>query len=394
MGLQCGMKYICFYTYSEETRKREIILKIISVFNNKGGVGKTTLTYHLSHSLSEMGFKVLMIDLDPQCNLTICGVSDEELLNIWEKEDPFIDDFESSKVNIGEQEFNKLNNQPRSIHYLLKPTEDGTGDLKELPPPIKIDPNLFLIPGRLSMHKYENSIAERWNGLYSGVPLSIRTVTKIRNLAEEYGKELKCDFVIIDTSPSLGILNKIIISTVDGFFIPCLPDMFSLYGVRNIGDYLSIWKKEFDAIYGLISTEKRKNFPENFVRFLGFTIYNAKRYKNPDPEHFNLAQAHYNYVIKIPEFIEKFIKFEVRNHLTNEMIHNPIGGMSVMHTHNTFPNMAQKYKNPIWKVPDLTTLESEDAPTIHGNSPYYRALKIKYQDFANSLLDRIKTLDL
>ena len=47
-------------------------MKIISLFNNKGGVGKSTLGFHLGYALSEMGIKTLMVDLDPQCNLTIC----------------------------------------------------------------------------------------------------------------------------------------------------------------------------------------------------------------------------------------------------------------------------------------------------------------------------------
>lgn len=55
--------------------------------------------------------------------------------------------------------------------------------------------------------------------------------------------------------------------------------MFSLYGIRNIGNALkSVWRKQFDTIYHLLSDEKRALFPENFVRLLGFTIYNAKRY--------------------------------------------------------------------------------------------------------------------
>mgnify|MGYP000583774829 CR=1 FL=1 len=57
-------------------------MKIISVFNNKGGVGKSTLTYHLGAALSEKGKKVLLIDLDPQSNLTLYGLSEERLEKI------------------------------------------------------------------------------------------------------------------------------------------------------------------------------------------------------------------------------------------------------------------------------------------------------------------------
>ena len=65
-------------------------MKLISVFNNKGGVGKTTLKYHLACALAELGKKVLMLDLDPQCNLTIYGLDSESLHKIWQDEDGFI----------------------------------------------------------------------------------------------------------------------------------------------------------------------------------------------------------------------------------------------------------------------------------------------------------------
>lgn len=367
-------------------------MKIISLFNNKGGVGKTTLAYHLSHCLSEMDYKVLMIDVDPQCNLTICSLYDEEIQRIWGTEDPFIEDFQSTQRIMSEKDFQNINETPRTIHYLLKTTEEGTSDLGILPPPIEITSNLSLIPGRLTMHMYEDKIAERWNGVYRGDPLAIRTITRIRNIAEEYGEKHGYDFAIIDTSPSLGILNKVVISTVDGFLIPCLPDMFSLYGVRNIGDYLSKWKKEFDTIYSLISNEKRSQFPSNFVSFLGFTIYNAKKYANVTP--LDLAKAHYDYAIQIPSTIRDYIQPDVRAHLTEEMLEEPIGRKSIMHTHNTLPNVAQKYKNPMWKVPSLSNLEPEDSPTIRGGSKaQYEATKEKYKEFTDDLLIRIDRLD-
>ena len=99
-------------------------MKIISVFNNKGGVGKSTLTFHLAHALVEKGHKTLMIDLDPQSNLTLNAIAAEQLEEIWEKEDPFIEDSHNflSEKHIDFQTFLE---EPRSIHSLLKPIEDG-----------------------------------------------------------------------------------------------------------------------------------------------------------------------------------------------------------------------------------------------------------------------------
>lgn len=365
-------------------------MKIISIFNNKGGVGKSTLAFHLSNILSEMGHNTLMIDLDPQCNLTICGMDEEMLHRIWNEEDDFIEDFDSSVKAMSQTEYHNFLKNPKTIHFLLKPTEDGQGELPTNPPPIHLSTNLDLLPGRLTIHKYENKISERWSGAYLGEALSIRTITNIRSIAEEYAKIFDYEFVIIDTSPSLGALNKVIISTVDGFLIPALPDMFSMYGIRNIGSALKQWSKEFQTIYGLISEDKRKKFPQSFVRFLGYTIYNAKKYTGATP--WDLALGHYNYAKQIPKTIQEFISLEIRNHLSDDQANTPIGLTSVMHSHNTLPNMAQKYKKPIWLIPSLGNLEISDRPTILGNRGVYEGTRENYIEFANSFLERIETL--
>lgn len=366
-------------------------MKIISLFNNKGGVGKSTLAFHLSSILAEMGRKTLIIDLDPQCNVTLCGMDEETLHRIWAEEDEFIEDFGSSVKKMPQGDYDNFLRSPKTIHFLLKPTEDGQGELPTIPPPITLRNNLDLIPGRLTIHKYESKISERWSGAYSGDPLAIRTITNIRLIAEEYARVHNYEFIIIDTSPSLGALNKIIISTVDGFLIPALPDMFSLYGIRNIGSALRQWSKEFNTLYGLISEDKRRHFPQNFVRFLGYTIYNAKKYTGVTA--WDLAQAHYNYAQQIPQTIEQFISPEVRNHLSQEQANTPIGLTAVMHSHNTLPNMAQKYKNPIWLIPSLPNLDTEDRNTILGNRAIYEATRQRYIEFANSFLERINTLN-
>lgn len=366
-------------------------MKIISLFNNKGGVGKSTLGFHLGFALSSLGKKTLMIDLDPQCNLTICGIETEELHKIWFEEDDYIDDFEKAFS----KDSTNILTTPRSIHFLLKPTEDGLSDLETLPPCVHLDNHLDLIPGRLSIHRFENKIAERWSGAYQGDNLAIRTITKIREICNLYATKNDYEYIIIDTSPSLGILNKTIISTVDGFFVPAQPDMFSLYGIRNIGNSLELWKKEFDTIYDLISSSKRDKFPENFVQFLGFTIYNAKPYG--EANEYRLAQAHNAYVEKIPGVIQEFIKEPNRKHLTELQLKTPIGGTSVMHTHNTFPSVSQALHCPIWKIPDVydakdSSWREEHKEINSGNFGKYKATLTAYQSFANDLLSRIEKI--
>jgi len=377
-------------------------MKIISVFNNKGGVGKSTLTYHLGNSLAELGHKVLLVDLDPQCNLTICAMMEEELHTIWQEEDSYIDDYERAIAN----DISILE-KTRSIHFILKPTEDGVSESEIVTPPYQVTNNIDLLPGRLSLHRYENKIAERWSGVYQGDNLSIRTVTNIRNICLRYAEQYGYEYILIDTSPSLGILNKVIISTVDGFFIPAQPDMFSLYGIKNIGNALYQWQKEFNSIYTLISDEKRAKFPEKFVQFLGYTIYNAKKYtsSNRTPSNaYNLAQAHYQYVIKIPETITTNIQKSNRENIPDDVIALPIGGDAIIHTHNTFPAMAQALKTAMWKVPErYSNLLRDNREYIEllnqngfeynvGNNGKLREIGSKYRTFTLDLIKRIKML--
>jgi len=367
-------------------------MSIISLFNNKGGVGKTTLAFHLACVLADMGKKVLIIDLDPQCNLTIYTQQTEDIHRIWEEEDEFIyEGFEATRERMSTKEFRKLNSKPRTIHYILKPTEEGTGDLEQLPSVIPVRPNLDLIPGRLTLHMYENRISERWSGAYQGDPLSIRTITKIRRIAYDYSMQNNYEHVIIDTSPSLGALNKVIISTVDAFIIPCMPDLFSLYGIRNIGNSLTMWKKEIDTIYKLISKNKRDNFPAKFVQFLGYTIYNAKKYSGQKNK-YELAAAHYNYAEQIPSMINDFLSPEVRADIPLKLLYNPIGDTSIMYSHNTFTENAQKYKLPMWDVPDCSILEEPEKSSIRGNSVKYKETQAAYEYFAAKLLERIDML--
>ena len=363
---------------------------IVTIFNNKGGVGKTTLTYHLAHALGEMGRKVLLVDLDPQCNLTIISMEMEKIHDIWASEDAYIEDFAAARATTGEVAFASLTATPRSIHFLLKPTEDGTAELDRLPPAVSLAPNVDLIPGRLTLHLFEAKIGERWSGIYQGDPLAIRTATRVRSMAYDYAARNGYEIVIFDTSPSLGALNRHLLSLADGFLIPCSPDLFSVYGIRNIGDAMRTWRKQFESIFHFISDQKRSNFPKSFVKFMGYTLYNAKRYSKYEND-LNLAKAHQNYAIQIPDTINRSI--DRANMIALPAVADKsIGDNAIIHSHNTFPSMSQKYHMPMWRLPDSGILDPEDRSTIGGNQHAFRATKQAYHAFASDFLHRVSLL--
>lgn len=363
--------------------------KIVTIFNNKGGVGKTTLTYHLAHALGELGNKVLLMDLDPQCNLTIFSLKMEEIHEIWEPEDPYVDDFDAQRKSDAIENLAAMSASPRSVHFTLKPTEDGTAELVNLPPPVELTDNVHLLPGRLTLHLYEAKISERWGGIYQGDPLAIRTATRVRQLAYEYADLHGYNIVIFDTSPSLGALNRNLLTLTDGFIIPCSPDLFSIYGIRNIGNALQIWRKQFDTIFQLLSDAKRSAFPDKFVKLMGYTLFNAKKYDGLNS--LQLAKAHHHYATQIPNTIESFIDTDITFD-NDKYLASSMGSNSVIHTHNTFPSMSQKYNRPMWQLPDCGELDSDDVSTIAGNQAKYKATQKAYHTFAEDFMARVGEL--
>jgi cellulose biosynthesis protein BcsQ len=205
-------------------------------------------------------------------------------------------------------------------------------------------------------------------------------------LAFEYARRHGYEIVVFDTSPSLGALNRHLLTLADGFLIPCSPDLFSVYGIRNIGAALSIWRQQFDTIYQLLSDAKRSAFPKKFVKLIGYTIYNAKKYAGAGND-LGLAKAHYHYAKQIPETIKEYI--DQKNSLDfDTFMTGSMGNNAVIHTHNTYPSMSQKYHRPMWLLPDCS-LETEDKSTIAGNQEKYRETQSAYLSFARDFLERV-----
>ncbi len=360
-------------------------MKIISVFHNKGGVGKTTLLYHTACALAEQGKKILMIDLDPQSNLSLYGLSDEELQYVWEEEDAITTEGFPTGLNTINVSKDGLINTPRTIHFLLKPVESGVDDYITLPPVYNLRDNLSLIPGRITLSQFESVLADRWTLSPDENVLAIRTITQFRTIAQRYGKEHGFDYVLLDVSPSLGLLNRAIINSCDAFFMPATPDLFSMYGIRNIGQSLVKWKNSHDAFHKALPSHLKGLFPATYVQFLGYTIYNARGRQDQE---LGVAKAHRDYIKQIPLEICKWIPKDVLSSNAVGVIEQSIGGSSIWNSHNTYPAMAQKYKCPIWDIPKMS-LDKHDKGTVTLNKSRYIETKDAYSNFASDLLTRL-----
>ena len=198
----------------------------IAIFNHKGGVGKTTLTINIASAIAALNRKVLLIDSDPQCNLTLYRIEESVV-------DRLMDQSET--------------NEGRTIWTALKPIVDGLGDVKFVNP-IEIGTNLFIVPGDIRLAEYENELNSLWLECFGRRIRGFRGMTALSNLVSQICAKQQFDFIFYDTGPNIGPLNRAIILDCDYFIIPAACDTFSLSAIKTLGHTISSWIKDWRTI--------------------------------------------------------------------------------------------------------------------------------------------------
>ena len=249
------------------------LAKIVSTWGSKGDLGKSALTFHLAITIAENNLRVLLVDIDPQCQLTLFGMSEHELEAIWDKEEELTTDFQTAKNTLSIESFNKIHQQSHSIDYILQSDIYCCDEEKTLPTPIHVAKGLDLIPGRMTLSLLEYKLTKSWGDALLGDHQAIRAITAVRRKCQQYAKAYDYDLVIINTSANPGMLNKVAICGSDGLALLCAPDMRSHYGARVIGKALSTWRREHTIMQSLLPSPKAKDFPHKFVKLLGYAIY-------------------------------------------------------------------------------------------------------------------------
>ncbi len=193
-------------------------IPVIAFFNNKGGVGKTTMVYHLAWMFSDRGLRVIAADLDPQSNLTAAFLDEDRL-----------------------EEVMPSDGHALTIFGAVEPLKQGTGDISE--PHVEIvSDRLGLILGDMALSTFEDDLSEVWPKCLGGDPRAFRITSAFWRLVQRAGQELGADVILLDLGPNLGAINRAALIASDFVVIPLGPDLLSLQGLQNLGPALRTWR--------------------------------------------------------------------------------------------------------------------------------------------------------
>jgi cellulose biosynthesis protein BcsQ len=230
----------------------------IALFNHKGGVSKTTTTFNLGWMLASKGKRVILVDTDPQCNLTGMALGEET-----EDDEARIQEIYNTTSNLKTGLAPAFESQPRSIEAVdCIPVEGRDG--------------LFLLPGHVGFAEYEVQlgIAQELSGSLQALK---NLPGAINDLLEKTAARFNADYILIDMSPSLGSTNQNLLMISDFFLVPTTADFFSVMAIDSLTKVLPRWYAWAKSASSLqILREANYPFPDVNLRFLGIIVQNYR----------------------------------------------------------------------------------------------------------------------
>ena len=241
----------------------------IIFFNHKGGVSKTTTTYNIGWKLATQGKKVLLVDADPQCNLTAL------LLNEDFEKYYLEDDTKNNNIKDGVKV--AFEGKPAAITAITCPVSQR-------------NPNLYIIPGHANLSEYDAALSFAQN--------SNNAITTLQNLPGAFNElinqtaeKYEIDYVLIDLNPGLSAINQNLFVLSNFFIIPTNPDPFSIMALNTLVVVLPRWVDWMERMRPLFS-EAAYPLPSTTPKLIGTLIqrFNVRNGKAAKPYRENITE--------------------------------------------------------------------------------------------------------
>ncbi len=196
-------------------------VQVVTFFNNKGGVGKTSLVYHLAWMYALLGIRVVAADLDPQANLTAAFFDEDRLEELWSDDD-----------------------HRRTMFGAVRPLILGVGDIAD-PAVEPVTDTLGLIAGDLALSSFEDELSRQWPLCLDRDERAFRVVSAFWRTLQTAASQARAKVVLVDVGPNLGAINRAALVGADFVVVPLSPDLFSFQGLRNLGPTLRRWRGDW-----------------------------------------------------------------------------------------------------------------------------------------------------
>lgn len=321
-------------------------MKTIIFFNNKGGVGKTTLVYHFTYMLAELGHRCLAVDLDPQANLTSMFLQDGELERIYTQ-----DEVSRETIISG-----------------IKPLDKGIGDINRVRIH-NVSDNVGLLAGDLDLSLFEDKLSANWSKCIDGDEAAFRIISSFYRIIKNESSDFGADYCVVDVGPNFGALNRAVLISADYVIVPMAADLFSLQGLKNLGQRLNIWKSEWADRYAR-NKAKDIDLPQREMSPLGYIVM-QHGIKESRP-----VQSYLKWANRIPSVFKESV-LGIQG-VADEKVDGDSNCLAMLkHYHSLIP-MAMEKRKPIFSL----------KPADGAIGAHYQAVSRAYQDF-KSLSNKI-----
>ncbi len=328
-------------------------MKALVFFNNKSGVGKTSLAYHLTWMFRELGLNVVAIDLDPQSNLTSAFLSDERLELLWPDGD-----------------------HPLTALGCVQPLLERLGDFNK-PHVEDVAERLGLIAGDLGLSMFEDRLSAAWSACLSDIKADatdgFRVTTSFYRIMKSAAEQRGASIAVIDVGPNLGALNRAALVASDYVVTPLGADLYSLQGLKNLGpklrEWRNGWKKRLEAAEEL---NLPIELPSGAMNPVGYIVL------NPSIRDSRPVKAYRKWVDRIPQIYSSQVLGDGIVDPTPETDSN---ALSVVKHYKSLMPLAQEADKPMF------FLKAKDG-AIGGHASAVTDSYRDYEELARKILLR------
>lgn len=311
---------------------------VIAFFNNKGGVGKTSLVYHLAWMHADLGLRVVAADLDPQANLTAAFLDEEELMELWPEGD-----------------------HPNTIYGSVQPLLKGVGDIAA-PQLQMVEERLAVLAGDLALSGFEDELSAQWPDCLDRKERAFRVISAFWRILQSAATAHRADLILVDLGPNLGAINRAALIGADYIVVPLSPDLFSLQGLRNLGPRLRQWQSEWLERVAKNPVPDLK-LPTGRMKPVGYIVMrHAIRLDRP-------VKAYERWIARIPEVYRRYVLEEPGGQ--NLSVATDPHSLGLLKHYQSLMPLAQEAHKPMFRL----------KPADGAGGAHIEAVKNVYRDF-------------